>query len=116
MQIDVEAKNMVDEMYVRTTELLNERSTEMAALAEELLLKETVNHDDLVRILGPRPFKASDAYEQYVNMTMEQVNDDDAEEKDVAEETSSSDDDSGVAGEVKPTFAATTTPPSSRSE
>jgi AFG3 family protein len=115
-KIDEEAKLMIDNMYARTTTLLQERSKEVAELAEELLEKETVNHDDLVRILGARPFVASDAYEQYVNMTQAQASEAPA---DVADETAASDDgdDDATAGDVKPAFAATATvAPSSRTE
>ena len=42
--------------YQRTTELLTEKEEELKTLAEELLKVETINHDEIVRLIGPRPY------------------------------------------------------------
>ena len=99
-------------MYQRTTDLLSERSKEVEALAEELLRVETVNHDDLVRLIGPRPFEGDDAYKQYVAMTAEQA----GEEADAGdgESVEVEADDGGDMGGAKPVLAAR--PPSPSTE
>merc|ERR1719350_784860 len=59
---------MVGEAYKRTLDLLTENKDKVAALAKELLEKETIGHDDIVRVLGERPFK-NDTYKQYLEST-----------------------------------------------
>ncbi len=54
--IDEEAKKLVDAAYLRTKNLLIERSEELEKLAQELLEKEVLFKDDLERLIGPRPF------------------------------------------------------------
>jgi ATP-dependent Zn protease len=49
---------MVDIAYERTLELMRLRKDEVASLAELLLEKEIINHDDIVSIIGHRPFEA----------------------------------------------------------
>ena len=65
--MDEEAKLMVDAAYERTLKLITERKKEVTALAELLLEKETVNHDDIISVIGERPFKADDQYAQYIS-------------------------------------------------
>ena len=103
------------QMYQRTTDLLSERSKEVEALAEELLRVETVNHDDLVRLIGPRPFEGDDAYKQYVAMTAEQAGDDEANAGDGESEGVEADDGGDIdIGGAKPVLAAR--PPSPSTE
>ncbi|EXJ62996.1 AFG3 family protein [Cladophialophora yegresii CBS 114405] len=54
--IDVEVRRIVDEAYKQCKDLLLEKKSQLQAVAEELLKKEMLVRDDLVRILGPRPF------------------------------------------------------------
>lgn len=42
-----------------------EKRTELQAIAEELLKKEMLVRDDLVRILGPRPFEDPGEFSKY---------------------------------------------------
>merc|ERR1712196_215704 len=65
--VDEEAKAVVSAAYERTRDLLNEKKEYVEALAELLLEKETINQDDIVRVLGERPFKMSDTYEEILN-------------------------------------------------
>lgn len=44
------------------------------ALAKTLLEKETINHDNIVSVLGKRPFD-SDAYQDYLKNTRKQQED-----------------------------------------
>ncbi len=68
--IDEEVRKIVDEQYKRAISLLTEKRSVLEKLAEALLEKETLNHDALVEILGPRPF-VTDAYKQYMDVQRE---------------------------------------------
>ena len=39
----------------------------MQLVAETLLEKETITHDDILDIVGPRPFKPDKQYEEFVS-------------------------------------------------
>lgn len=68
--IDEEAGILVRGAYDRTLELLASYKDKVAALAETLLEKETIGHEDIVHVLGERPFK-NDAYKAYLSNTKE---------------------------------------------
>ncbi|KZZ88334.1 matrix AAA protease MAP-1 [Moelleriella libera RCEF 2490] len=55
-QIDQEVHRIVEEAYKRCKDLLTEKKKEVGLIAEELLRKEVLVRDDMVRILGKRPF------------------------------------------------------------
>ncbi|KAI4202843.1 MAG: hypothetical protein LQ350_002341 [Teloschistes chrysophthalmus] len=63
--IDQEVRRIVDEAYTQCKDLLTEKKKEVGLVAEELLSKEVVVRDDLVRILGPRPFGDSGQFAKY---------------------------------------------------
>ncbi len=65
--MDEEAKLMIDVAYARTVALMVERKDEVMRLAELLLLKETINHDDIVTTIGFRPFTADPQYAAYIS-------------------------------------------------
>jgi cell division protease FtsH len=58
--IDEEARKIVDKAYIRTKKLLNEKRQELETIAKELLEKEVLFEDDLVRLIGARPFPTDD--------------------------------------------------------
>jgi AFG3 family protein len=64
--MDEEARAIVDSAYERTLTLLEEKKEEVKKVAELLLSKETITHDDMVATIGPRPFEADPAYEEFV--------------------------------------------------
>ncbi|KAI5461326.1 peptidase family M41-domain-containing protein [Mariannaea sp. PMI_226] len=64
-QIDQEVSRIVDEAYKRCKELLVSKKTEVGLIAEELLKKEMLVRDDMVRILGKRPFEDNEDFEKY---------------------------------------------------
>jgi AFG3 family protein len=64
--IDEEARDLVERAYARTKELLDAHKDKLAALAERLLERETVNQDDIVDVLGERPFVAEGSYKDYL--------------------------------------------------
>ena len=63
--IDAEVRRIVDEAYQQCKNLLLEKKTELQAIAEELLKKEVLVRDDLVRILGKRPFEDQGDFSKY---------------------------------------------------
>ncbi|KAL9593997.1 MAG: hypothetical protein Q9219_007272 [cf. Caloplaca sp. 3 TL-2023] len=63
--IDQEVKRIVDEAYKQCRDLLTEKKREVGLVAEELLSKEMLVRDDLVRILGKRPFGDNKEFERY---------------------------------------------------
>ncbi|GJQ15950.1 hypothetical protein GpartN1_g7741.t1 [Galdieria partita] len=64
--IDEQVKSLVDEAYQRCEKLLTEHIGQVKALAARLLEKEVVREDDLVEILGPRPYAKLTDYDSFV--------------------------------------------------
>ena len=64
--MDEEAKTIVDEAYQRTLNLLRSRKDEVEKVAKLLLDKETITHDDVLELVGPRPFKANPQYDEFI--------------------------------------------------
>ena len=65
--MDEEAKKLVDTAYQRTLELCRTYKAQIEKMAELLLEKETINHDDIVRLIGHRPFETNPQYAEYVS-------------------------------------------------
>ncbi len=95
--MDEEAKKIVDAAYQRTLDLITEKKTEVEKVAHLLLEKETITHDDIIDLIGPRPF-VNEAYQEYVSKKHLNKKEDDTEEteedveqqEEVEEEDSSS--------------------------
>ncbi|KAJ3458425.1 hypothetical protein MRS44_012534 [Fusarium solani] len=64
-QIDQEVSRIVEQAYQRCRDLLTEKKKEVGLIAEELLKKEVLVRDDMVRILGRRPFGDNEDFEKY---------------------------------------------------
>uniref|UniRef100_A0A7S0BEB1 AAA+ ATPase domain-containing protein n=1 Tax=Rhodosorus marinus TaxID=101924 RepID=A0A7S0BEB1_9RHOD len=63
--IDREVRTTVDDLYTRTVQLLKSKKSQAAKVAELLLRNEVIMYDDMVSILGERPFKPQDrSFEQ----------------------------------------------------
>lgn len=58
--IDNEVREWVGKAYDRTIELITEHKDQVMQIGELLLEKEVLHQDDLLRILGERPFKSSE--------------------------------------------------------
>merc|ERR1711871_1736959 len=56
-QFDEEAKHIIKQAYNRTKSLLEERKEALISIAELLLEKETINQDDVIAMIGERPFE-----------------------------------------------------------
>ena len=54
--MDQEARTMIAEAYKRTEEILRRHQNSLEILAQALLEKETLNYDDVEKLLGPPPF------------------------------------------------------------
>ncbi|XP_057322368.1 AFG3-like protein 2 [Microplitis mediator] len=67
--IDQEARDLVKRAYDRTHKLLMERKEDIVKVAERLLAKEILSRDDMIELLGPRPFPEKSSYEQFVEGT-----------------------------------------------
>lgn len=67
--IDEEVRRIIDEQWHRTLKLLEDKKDILANLATVLLEKETIERDDLLEVLGPRPWKEMTTYEEYVDGT-----------------------------------------------
>jgi len=65
--IDAEVRNLVEEVYERTKQLLNKHRDGLEAVAKKLLEKEVLFQSDLEEILGKRPFEHRTAYDKFVN-------------------------------------------------
>ncbi|KAI1819052.1 peptidase family M41-domain-containing protein [Xylaria intraflava] len=63
--IDAEVKRIVEQAYTQCKNLLVEKKKEVGIIAEELLRKEVLVRDDMVRLLGPRPFDDRDDFAKY---------------------------------------------------
>jgi cell division protease FtsH len=55
--IDKEVKAIIEEQYERVLALLKERREELIKVAEVLLEKEVIVKDDVVKLIGIRPFE-----------------------------------------------------------
>ena len=67
--IDQEAKKMIASAMERTLSILTEKKEEVEKVAQRLLEKEVLNRDDMIELLGPRPFKEKSTYEEFVEGT-----------------------------------------------
>lgn len=54
--IDEEVKKIIDDAYDRTKQLLLDKRDDLELIAQELLEKEVIFKDDLIRLIGKRPF------------------------------------------------------------
>tara|TARA_R110002003_G_scaffold143_18_gene13331 strand:+ start:9209 stop:9985 length:777 start_codon:yes stop_codon:yes gene_type:complete len=63
--IDMEVKRIVDEAYTQCKDLLTEKKREVGLVAEELLKKEMIGREDMIRLLGPRPFEDPADFHKY---------------------------------------------------
>lgn len=66
--IDEEIERIVKECYSKCKQLLSEKSKEVELVAQELLKKEFITREDMIRLLGKRPFpETNDAFDKYLD-------------------------------------------------
>ncbi|KFY50602.1 hypothetical protein V496_09278 [Pseudogymnoascus sp. VKM F-4515 (FW-2607)] len=63
--IDAEVRRIIDEAYKQCSDLLKAKKDEVGLIAEELLKKEVLGREDMVRLLGKRPFEDHKSFEKY---------------------------------------------------
>lgn len=64
--IDDEALRIVEEAYLDCEKLLTEKLDVVKTLAARLLDKEVIGEEDLIDVLGPRPFAKPATYDEFV--------------------------------------------------
>jgi AFG3 family protein len=79
--MDEEARNIVNEAYQRTLDLLQDKKSELEKVAAMLLEKETITHDDILEMIGPRPFKGDPAYEEFISRKKEMLKNEPSEDR-----------------------------------
>ncbi|CCE62308.1 hypothetical protein TPHA_0C01520 [Tetrapisispora phaffii CBS 4417] len=66
--IDLEIKRIIDEAHEICKKLLTENIEKVDKVANELLTKESITREDMIRLLGPRPFpERNAAFEKYLD-------------------------------------------------
>lgn len=67
--IDEEVRIIIKSAYDRTYKLLQEHKEDIEKVARRLLEREKLDKDDMVQLLGPRPFSEKTTYEEFVEGT-----------------------------------------------
>jgi AFG3 family protein len=67
--IDEEARAMITSAHKRTTELLLKHKSDVEKVAERLLKNEILKREDMIELLGKRPFPEKSTYEDFVEGT-----------------------------------------------
>ncbi len=84
--MDDEARAIVDAAYQRTINLIREHRGKVDMVAKLLLEKETITHDDMIDLIGDRPFEGDKQYKEYIsnrhaiNKQKKEAKDEDADE------------------------------------
>ncbi|KAI9595235.1 peptidase family M41-domain-containing protein [Syncephalis fuscata] len=80
--IDEEVRKMVLNAHKRTKDLLTEKRAEVESVAQRLLTKEVLSREDMIELLGKRPFPEKAQYEEYFDGMSQKNGNNAAEEKD----------------------------------
>merc|ERR1711936_434519 len=64
--VDTEVRSMINNAMARTLDLLREKKDLVEQLAELLLEKEVLEREDMVAVLGPRPWVEKTSYDDFV--------------------------------------------------
>lgn len=64
--IDEEVRQIINNAYQRTLDLLRKHKEEVEKVALRLLEKEKLDKEDMVELLGKRPFAEKSTYEEFV--------------------------------------------------
>lgn len=67
--IDSEVRALIDSAHKHTTELLLKNKDNITKVAERLLKQEILSRDDMIELLGKRPFAEKSTYEEFVEGT-----------------------------------------------
>lgn len=68
--VDEEVKKIIDTAHTKCKDLLLSHKEQVEAVAEELLSKEVLTRQDLIRLLGPRPHQENEheAFKKYLDV------------------------------------------------
>lgn len=67
--IDSEVRDLINSAHKHTTDLLIKHKSNIEKVAERLLKQEILSRDDMIELLGPRPFPEKSTYEEFVEGT-----------------------------------------------
>uniref|UniRef100_A0A1B0G3D3 AAA+ ATPase domain-containing protein n=1 Tax=Glossina morsitans morsitans TaxID=37546 RepID=A0A1B0G3D3_GLOMM len=67
--IDNEVRDLIKKAHEVTTVLLTKHKEDVAKVAQRLLKNEVLSRNDMIELLGPRPFKEKSTYEEFVEGT-----------------------------------------------
>ncbi|XP_043249021.1 AFG3-like protein 2 [Colletes gigas] len=67
--IDSEVRELIESAHVHTRNLLLKHKDDVSKVAERLLKQEILSRDDMIELLGPRPFPEKSTYEEFVEGT-----------------------------------------------
>ncbi|XP_050422678.1 AFG3-like protein 2 [Adelges cooleyi] len=67
--IDSEVKELISSAYKQTMELVKKHKSDIEKVAERLLTQEVLNREDMIELLGARPFEEKSTYEEFVEGT-----------------------------------------------
>jgi AFG3 family protein len=67
--IDSEVREIIQRAYDFTMELLTSKKELIDKVAQRLLEREVLSRDDMIELVGPRPFKEKTTYEEFVEGT-----------------------------------------------
>ena len=97
--MDEEARNIVENAYNKTVELIREKKHEVETIAQLLLEKETITHDMVMDAIGERPFKGHKVYDEFVSQRKadkEEANEAEKSDEDATEEKKEEDRGNGL--------------------
>ncbi|XP_030650089.1 AFG3-like protein 1 [Chanos chanos] len=67
--IDDEVRELVNQAFQRTLDLITEKREQVDMVGKRLLEKEVLDKADMLELLGPRPFEEKSTYEEFVEGT-----------------------------------------------
>ncbi|KAJ8711625.1 hypothetical protein PYW08_008579 [Mythimna loreyi] len=67
--IDSEVRELINTAHVFTTDLLTKHKDNITKVAERLLKQEILSREDMIELLGKRPFPEKSTYEEFVEGT-----------------------------------------------
>lgn len=67
--IDSEVRDIIQKAHDATREILLKHKSDVEKVAEHLLKQEVLNRDDMVKLVGQRPFSEKTTYEEFVEGT-----------------------------------------------
>ncbi|KAH8102512.1 ATP-dependent metallopeptidase Hfl [Cristinia sonorae] len=70
--LDAEVRKMISTAHLRTKELLTKHRDDVEKIAKLLLEKEVITREDMIQLLGPRPFQSKDDMDKWLDENRKQ--------------------------------------------